>query len=90
MSDRPSAMSWQNILFMAIAPLVLIAIIAGIIVGIGLILLAVGKEIAVPLALAMAAVILGGGTVISRLMLPPSPASGHHTHGTEHPSSAHH
>ena len=78
MSDRPSPMSWQNLLFMASAPIVLVVIIAAIIVGIGSLLLLVGKTIAVPLALAIAAVILGGGTVVSRLVLPPGPSGTHH------------
>jgi hypothetical protein len=57
-------------------PLVLVAVIAGIIIVIGELLLRVGKEPAVIIALAIATVILLGATVISR-MAPASPTAHH-------------
>jgi hypothetical protein len=66
----------SNLLIAFFVPVVLVAIIAGIIIGIGELLLRVGKEPAVIVALAIAALILVGATVISR-MSPASPASHH-------------
>lgn len=70
-------MALSNLALALFVPLVLIAFIAAAIIGIGEILLAVGKEAAVPLALAIATVFLIGAAVISR-MGPPSPSGSHH------------
>jgi hypothetical protein len=84
-------MSWQNLVFAFVAPIVLAAIVAGLITGIGLILLAtatitdeagigqafgaalglhgheVGKGLAVVVALIIAAAILLGASIISKV-----------------------
>lgn len=70
-------MARSNLALALFVPLVLIAFIAAVIIGIGEILLAVGKEAAVPLALVIATVFLVGAGVISR-MGPPSPSGSHH------------
>ncbi len=69
-------MALSNLLLATLIPLVLIAVIAGIIIGIGELLLAVGKLIAVPLALALAALILVGATILSRVS-PSTPTADH-------------
>ncbi len=69
-------MALSNLLLAFFIPLVLIVSIAGIIIGIGELLLSVGKEIAVPLALVIAACILIGGTMASRMS--PNPPPSHH------------
>jgi uncharacterized membrane protein len=66
----------SNLLLAFFIPVVLVAIIAGIIMSIGELLLRLDKERAVIVALAIAAVILVGSTVISR-MSPASPSSHH-------------
>jgi hypothetical protein len=66
----------SNLLIAFFVPVVLVIIIAGIIIAIGELLLRVGKEPAVILALVMATIILLGATVISR-MSPASPPSHH-------------
>ncbi len=69
-------MPLSNLAIALLLPLALIVIIASIIIGIGELLLAVGKQVAVPLALTIAALILIGGTVASRVS--PSPPSSRH------------
>jgi hypothetical protein len=66
----------SNLLLAFFVPVVLVAIIAGIIITIGELLLRVGKEPAVIVALVISIIILLGATVISRMAPASSPA--HH------------